>query len=59
MSPLAAMPEAKTSAAESVSREADPRSSFTQQFISQPKKFRGSCGKLYLQKARADGILTV
>jgi hypothetical protein len=44
--PLAAIPEAKKTAADSVSRVADLRSSLTQQFMSQPKKLIGSCGML-------------
>ena len=44
MSPLAAIPEAKTNAAESFSLDACARSSLTQQFISQPKKLIGSWG---------------
>ena len=44
MKPLAAIPEAKTTAVESTSREACLRSSLTQQLISQPKKLIGSWG---------------
>ena len=44
MSPLAAIPEANTTAAESFSLDACARSSLTQQFISQPKKLIGSWG---------------
>jgi hypothetical protein len=38
------MPEAKRIAADSTSREADARSSLTQQLISHPKKLIGSWG---------------
>jgi hypothetical protein len=38
------MPEAKTRAADTVSRLAEAWSSLTQQFINQPKKLIGSCG---------------
>jgi hypothetical protein len=44
-----AMPEARTIAADRVSREVDARSSFTQQFISQPKKLIGSWGMFSLK----------
>jgi hypothetical protein len=44
VTPLAAIPEAKTTAVESASLEACLRSSLTQQFMSQPKKLIGSEG---------------
>jgi hypothetical protein len=56
--PLAAIPEAKTTAAESVSRDACLRSSLTQQFISQPKKLMGSWG-MFSGERDLGGILTV
>ena len=58
VTPLATIPEAKTTAVESTSLEACVRSSLTQQFISQPKKLIGSWGMLS-NEGGSGGILTV